>query len=88
MTFEQEVQSLLEEFAPNFECSICSIYSGRGMYGRRCFGVTGSREFLMKLLLTVQSQLSSNGNDKIIPTPSSDNMAFDEIWYWPQWETS
>jgi len=61
-------------------------YSGRGMYGKSCLGVTMRRgelsEFDLGVLLAGHQEEYS-GNFSPIPKPSTDNMGLDMIAYWP-----
>lgn len=67
-------------------------YSGRGMYGARCFGFTGTMEdysnFLLGIVDTVYdqtediaaaTQIASQFGERV----STDSMGYDTIFYFP-----
>lgn len=68
-------------------------YSGRGMYGRECFGITHSHQGqLMSFLLHLDRIVQEDAPDyevdfdlafELTDGASSDSMAFDTITYFP-----
>jgi len=75
-------------------------YSGRGMYGKRCVGITGGRIEVQKILADVMHQIMDAVVDSqdaqvreeardvidVLMDYRSDNMAHDIIIYWPNVE--
>lgn len=66
-------------------------YSGRGMYGRECFGLVGSVEGYGKFLLQLAQDEGGEGADgegaeiawELAQRVHTDNMAREEIFYFP-----
>lgn len=60
-------------------------YSGRGMYGRKCFGVVGSMEDYSKFLV----QLTQTDPDlawDLAQSVASDSLGLDNIFYFPGYQ--
>ena len=79
MTEKNWIQNVLEDNG-----YVCRPYSGRGMYGKSCLGITMKRgemtEFDLGVLLgTRQEEYGSLS----LSTPRTDNMGLDMIAYWP-----
>lgn len=53
-------------------------YSGRGMYGRTCFGIVGHAGDLATFLMGV----SEDTREKLQDGWRTDNMGLDTIYYW------
>ena len=70
---------LLREMAENVEVTLHLDYSGRGMYGRECIGVSGTETQLWHFALTLGLEMMEIFEDP----PHRDNLGFDTIWYWP-----
>ena len=73
--------------------SLHTTYSGRGMYGRKCFGVSSYgtsadvlMRFLGELLGQCQSTLVVFVGELSQYHISSDNLGLDTIIYWPDVE--
>lgn len=75
-------------------------YSGRGMYGSRCIGITGSRDDCQSVIASVITELAYGDGDNHRPLPrdqfdqyvqelmsySTDSMGRGyTIFYWPYW---
>lgn len=68
-------------------------YSGRGMYGRKCVGLTGSMQDIMQVIGAVIKEAHFN-SDEIEFTDvvdclldfKQDSMGLDVIVYWPELE--
>ena len=60
-------------------------YSGRGMYGDKCFGLVCSEGELLRFIV----HLAQRGEDvNWIDSVRSDSMGRSTIWYWPQVQLS
>jgi len=55
-------------------------YSGRGMYGTTCIGVTGDIAQLIRMVLLV-AEVAPDLAQKLAEV-STDNMGLDYIYYW------
>ena len=75
------VDVLREEAEKHLVC-VREDYSGRAMYGRKCFGIVGSQWSLAEVVGWARERLA--GID--IPQPKTDSMGLDDIWYWPELE--
>lgn len=72
------------------EVSFRKSYSGRGMYGRSCIGITGSKAQCQKLIAEVITQMHYNDTDAVtfeewcdkIMSFELDSMGYDVIMYW------
>lgn len=67
------------------EKSLYEGYSGRGMYGRKCFGVTGDMEDYSKFLV----QLTQTEPDiawDLAQSVRTDNLGFESIFYFPGYQ--
>ena len=65
--------------------SIHHGYSGRGMYGAMCLGVSGSEGQLARMGAYVARYASQDIADEVIEllaNPHKDSMGFDTIFYW------
>jgi hypothetical protein len=66
------------------ETAIRENYSGRGMYGTECVGVTGSTAELVAFVVTLTTILNDNGDDADwVTNVRQDSMGLQTIWYWP-----
>ena len=64
----------------------CREYSGRGMYGRQCFGVNISRDFSeFKLALIMVEVLGLERAIDMADSTRSDSMGLGSVVYWPGW---
>lgn len=66
--------------AKSYDCSARPDYSGRGMYGAECLGVSGSNSDLHALMFEVAQ--SSELADMLKAAPSADSMGLGTIHYW------
>lgn len=91
MKIDIELATDIENAIDNFDSSVTlhRNYSGRGMFGRKCFGVSGrgsSASVLMQLITTLLSQseltLVSFVGELAQYEISSDNLGHDTIIYW------
>jgi len=64
------------------EDALRADYSGRGMYGERCFGIVGSESDMLRFVLALSHRLEDRG-EEWLPNVCSDNMGLSIIWYWP-----
>lgn len=71
-----EIVGKLQKLADNVNGTICSDYSGRGMYGACCYGIDCDDDIAL---------LMKAGNLNL-PRPRIDSMGQGIIAYWPQIE--
>lgn len=65
-------------------------YSGRGMYGRTCFGIIGRLENYAQFLLSLAA-VDAEGAEiasALAERTATDNMAVDTIYYFPRVEVT
>ena len=95
MKIDIELTTDIKNAIDNFDSSVTlhATYSGRGMFGRKCFGISGrgsSAFVLMQLMQTLLSQseltLVAFVEDLSPHQISSDNLGLDTIIYWPDVE--
>mgnify|MGYP003553650138 FL=1 len=95
MKIDIELATDIKTAIDNFDSSVTlhTDYSGRGMYGRKCFGVSGrgsSTTILMQLMSTLLSQaeltLVSFIEELAHYEINSDNLGYDTLIYWPDVE--
>ncbi len=100
MNLTEKQFEVLSSFADDFELSITTTYSGRGMYGKKCIGFTTEYlnlfRFGFDLLLYLNNELTGNHNDdaeleELIDklaehSPSTDNMGKSYIIYFPSFQ--
>ena len=89
------IQELLKEFCKDSsEVSFRNDYSGRGMYGRRCVGITGRESDCMAVIAEVITDCHNRCEfdedfdfgkavDILLRCQSRDSMGLDVIIYWP-----
>lgn len=70
---------LLREIVENVECTLHVDYSGRGMFGKECIGVSGSEQQLWGFALAIGLEMAEIFEDP----PHRDSLGYDTIWYWP-----
>ncbi len=58
-------------------------YSGRGMYGKTCFGITGGLSDYVEFLLQASMVLGLDEAREMFGAPSYDSMGWDTIYYFP-----
>lgn len=86
---------LIQEIAENSDddCRFRSSYSGRGMYGRECVGITGDRGQLQLVIAEIIKEthhsLAGLNMDfdhvvDLVMNYSEDSMGRGSIFYWPQ----
>jgi hypothetical protein len=68
----EKVQSVVDKLGPGYR--VYKGYSGRGMFGRTCLGITGP---------SLQEMLAAT---KRFGKASYDNMGLNMIVYWPHME--
>lgn len=58
-------------------------YSGRSMYGRECVSFVGRTRDLLRVAYE-----AARSYDEVLPEPKTDQMGFDDVYYWPklEWE--
>lgn len=62
-------------------------YSGRGMYGRKCFGIVGSMEDYSKFLVRLTQSDPDIAWD-LAQSVDSDSMGYESIFYFPGYQLS
>ena len=100
-TISKELAAIIREAAENEDCQIYEQYSGRGMYGSKCFGITVpqySEVGVLQLFFNILGELHNRNKEELINElleldwkMSSDNMGLDMIYYftniqWPEEE--
>ena len=89
-TLQQLLKSACEDSG---EVNFRNTYSGRGMYGRQCVGITGSRDDCMRVIASVICELHNMDNSAFeeeveeLLGSDQDSMGYDIILYWPQLES-
>lgn len=92
MDFFSRLAEHIKERCEDFgEVDFRNSYSGRGMYGKQCVGITGSETACMSLISAVIVALVDEVEADEFPAAvdtlmsfSRDNMGLDIIVYWPQ----
>ena len=77
----------LIEIAESADLNVRS-YSGRGMYGKECVGITGSTlQHVLADLVLAEFDFDKEDLAYLIRAARTDNMGMDTIVYWPnlQW---
>ena len=63
-------------------------YSGRGMYGRTCFGVVGSSSRIAAAQIALYTLMAQDISEEdalgVIMNSSRDSMGYDSIVYWTE----
>lgn len=61
-------------------------YSGRGMYGKTCLGLTGSVEDLVRFVMKITDEDDAwyTTDNSWLTWISTDSMGRDTIFYWPR----
>ena len=72
-----EIRQILDEVAAEVDGRVRETYSGRGMYGRECFGI----------VCTDTSTCIEAAAVHGITGAKTDNMGLQYIVYWPQHKT-
>lgn len=75
--------SQLEEIADQVDGTVRDDYSGRGMYGKTCFGIVADNSVLLgaALIITLGEDLGLQMAEKTV----TDSMGRSTIFYWPGW---
>lgn len=93
----EAVQNAIDEVQNYADIELRTSYSGRGMYGKECFGVVGSQTELAKFELSLALHLAADNSDEyrvdpddvmenfenILDSRSVDSMGYDTIYYYP-----
>lgn len=79
---DADLRKVLEEAADYVAVECTFNYSGRGMYGATCFGITGQLNGLIAFLRVLDDDTADALSD-----PRVDNMGLDYIYYWPELKT-
>jgi hypothetical protein len=84
-TLEQDHEILIEELAEEFDATLRS-YSGRGMYGKSCLGISidnDPNEFLMQLAIRLCENDEFEFANTLAHSVCSDQMGLGTILYFP-----
>lgn len=65
--------------------SLYEGYSGRAIYGAKCFGITGSMEDYSKFLVQL-TQLDTDIAWDLAQNVRTDSMGYDSIFYFPGYQ--
>lgn len=91
----ESLAALIVAAANDLDVDVRANYSGRGMYGRKCVGITGGSSDLNSVLAEVAYNLAPltsegyDGNQRLredletLFNYSQDSMGLDRIFYWP-----
>lgn len=83
-----EVEASVDDRYP--EDVVRTNYSGRGMYGRECFGVVVSNSDLMLVGIAFERLFERHSSSvsavKLLKRTSMDSMGYDTIVYFPGFE--
>lgn len=99
---KQAIENIADAAGLDPEDNVRTGYSGRGMFGRKCLGITGSISDLVSFTTEAVRQDEYNeasadespeaqalhGFVRYIEDVSTDSMGLDSIFYWPDVEVS
>lgn len=77
----EEVHAALYDAGLDRE-SLYEGYSGRAMYGDKCFGIVGDDSDLIRFVQAASSRELEDPGDWL-PNVRSDGMGLQTIYYWP-----
>ncbi|MFJ5532483.1 hypothetical protein [Streptomyces sp. NPDC093261] len=62
-------------------------YSGRGMFGEKCFGIVGNMTTFARFIVGIAAQDYEGAEmaQLLADAVSSDNMGYDSIYYFPSY---
>jgi len=88
MKLTQEQQDIITEFAEDNDIKVYEQYSGRGMYGSKCFGLVGDDPVKMAMGLAVRLACDDNMElaNRLSDCVRYDNMGLDSIVYFTRAE--
>lgn len=72
----------VQAIAERHELSLDADYSGRGMYGKRCVGVSGDWGQFYQFILDLSWE--SPEDFGMEEAPRQESMGHGSIWYWPR----
>lgn len=89
MKLTAEESAIIRNTIEQFDCKVYEQYSGRGMYGRQCFGITVPRESganIGTVLTTIILELVDAEWDvgPELWKMSYDSLGLDMIYYFPE----
>ena len=93
----KSIQSIIKANATQEGVTYHKNYSGRGMYGRLCIGISGSLSECMAVIKACIVELHNEAQDfanddsdydfewalELVFNYSTDNLGYDRIVYWP-----
>lgn len=75
----------LVDFADENDFTFHAAYSGKGMYGVECLGVSGDfRSMLRKLAQAIIAKAVADSTEYVFPNFNIDELGLDTIIYFPQ----
>ena len=90
MELSHQQRNLIKESLENFneEANIYTHYSGRSMYGKKCFGITTEQYTNpISVMMEIATELSRSGEEdlakKMADCVREDNMGLGAIAYFP-----
>ena len=89
MILSRELEDVIREAACNSGFSIRSDYSGRGMFGRECFGVVADAsvgKFVATILRYIDDSDILEELSRLLEDMRTDSMGLSTIFYFPNWE--
>jgi hypothetical protein len=84
MKLSERQRGLLQDAADDSLMTVHPSYSGRGMYGETCYGVSGSVHGLVAFILYIAADDPEFANELI--NVSWDDLGMDKIYYWTDLE--
>ena len=83
LELDEAQTSLLEELASAYDARFCTDYSGRGMYGNQCIGITVENTSVLLHIIVALAADEPDLAEELCDGICSDNMGRDMIFYWP-----
>lgn len=80
------VKELIENFCEENDLELLPDYSGRSMYGKRCYGIVVGSDALL-VLVKLCDYLRDNGVDSltdVLGEPKTDSMGLSRLIYFPK----
>lgn len=92
MNLQQLIQDACRQTEDSeYEVHFRNTYSGRGMYGSQCIGITGSHKACLQVIGQVIKNAYEDTSEEVDPGAAidtllefnQDSMGYDVILYWP-----
>ena len=81
-TLQADDLETIEQVAYAHDLVVQTNYSGRGMHGHVCFGLSGTRQQLWQAVIELAAITVEDLLDSLTVAPSNDRLGHNEIWYW------